>query len=193
MRRFTPALLIPFMTLLASPALAHTGHGTDGFTAGLSHPFNGLDHMLAMVGVGLWAAQLGGRNLWLVPSAFVGTMVLGAALALYGIALPQVELGIAGSVLVIGLLIGLGTRAPTGLAAAIVALLALFHGYAHGSELPAAASAAGYAIGFVVATSLLHLAGLALGFAIQTWAKPAFGRALGILTALMGGALVLGL
>lgn len=193
MRRFTPALLIPFVTLLASPAVAHTGHGADGFAAGLLHPFNGLDHLLAMIGIGLWALQLGGRNFWLVPLAFVATMVLGAALALAGFPLPQVELGIAGSVLVIGLLIGLGTQAPAGLAVAVAALLAIFHGYAHGSELPVAASAMGYAIGFVLATSVLHGTGLALGIVLRAWARPTAARGLGLLTALFGGVLVLSL
>nr|WP_298682694.1 HupE/UreJ family protein [uncultured Dongia sp.] len=187
------ALTLPALTLLATPAFAHTGLHGFGFAAGLSHPFSGLDHMLVMAGIGIWAAQLGGRNLWLVPVAFVGTMLLGAGLALVGSPLPQVELGIAGSVIAIGLLISLGTKLPSAAASALVALMALFHGHAHGTELPAMASAWGYAAGFVLSTAMLHVIGLGLGFVTFKYTRPAVLKIVGLLTMMAGGAMVAGL
>jgi len=149
----------------AMPASAHVGAGSvDTLSHGFLHPFNGLDHILAMVAVGLYAANLGGRALWLVPSAFIGTMIVGGLLGYYGWPLPMVEAGIALSVIVMGMAIALGVRLPTIAAMALVGVFALFHGHAHGNEgaglgitfLP-------YAVGFVAATGLLHLAGIALG------------------------------
>ncbi|MDY0872439.1 HupE/UreJ family protein [Dongia rigui] len=183
---------IAALTLMATPAFAHTGFHASGFVAGLSHPFNGLDHVLVMAGIGIWAIQLGGRNLWLVPLAFVATMVLGAGLALMNFPLPEVELGIAGSVVVIGMLVGFGARLPAGTAAALIALMALFHGHAHGTELPAMASVWGYAAGFVLSTAMLHAIGLGLGLAVFRLARPAVLRAAGVLTALAGLAMVSG-
>ncbi len=159
-RTLTPILLC----LYAGAASAHTGHhAATGFTSGLTHPLSGLDHLLAMIAIGLWAAQQGGRTLWAVPSAFVGTMILGGALALTGLALPHVETGIAASVLVLGLLVATRQRWHVGGGMAIAALFALFHGYAHGLEMPQAASPALYAVGFVLATATLHAVGIAAG------------------------------
>jgi urease accessory protein len=187
--RFAAAAVL---ALFATPAFAHTGFHADGFAVGLSHPFSGLDHMLVMAGVGIWAAQLGGRHLWLVPLAFVATMVLGAGLALISFPLPEVELGIAGSVIAIGALAGLGARMPTGAATAIAGLMALFHGHAHGTELPALASAWGYAAGFVLSTAVLNAIGLCLGFAVFRVTKPAILGAAGIVTAVIGLGMVSG-
>jgi len=160
------------LCLFAGSASAHTGnHLVTGFTSGLSHPLLGLDHLLAMLAIGLWAAQQGGRALWAVPAAFVGAMILGGGLAWSGLALPQVETGIAASVLVLGLLIA--TRRQWGVPAGVMiaAGFALFHGYAHGLEMPQAASPAHYALGFVLATAFLHGVGIAGGllgrYAIQ--------------------------
>ncbi|MBK8160185.1 MAG: HupE/UreJ family protein [Rhodospirillaceae bacterium] len=178
---------------LATPAFAHTGHHAAGFAAGLAHPFSGLDHLLAMAGIGVWAAQLGGHNRWRVPLAFVGTMLLGAGLALVGFPLPQVGLGIAGSVIAIGLLVGLGTKLPNAAAIALAALVALFHGHAHGTELPTMASAWNYGMGFVLATSLLHMAGLGLGHIAFRTARPVLLKLAGLATALAGGVLVAGI
>lgn len=180
------------LTFLATPAFAHTGFHAAGFVAGLTHPFSGLDHLLAMAGIGVWAAQLGGRNLWRVPMAFVATMLLGALLALIAVPLPQVELGIAGSVLAIGLLVGFGAQMPSAAAASLVALMALFHGHAHGSALPEMASAWSYAAGFVLSTSLLHVVGLGLGQLAFHHARPVHLKFAGLATALAGGALVAG-
>lgn len=192
MRQILSAFILVAASLAATPAFAHSGHGTSSLAAGLAHPFNGLDHLLAMIGVGLWAMQLGGRNLWAVPLAFVATMAVGACGSLLGLPLPQVELGIAGSVVAIGLLVGFGAKLPSGMAAALVALFAFFHGHAHGSELPEAASALGYGLGFVISTTLLHGIGLSLGFVPGRWAKPGLARSAGFVSAALGGAWLAG-
>ncbi|GAB4510387.1 MAG: HupE/UreJ family protein [Sulfuricaulis sp.] len=149
---------------LAGTAQAHTfgAHGA-GFSAGLAHPFIGLDHLLAMVAVGVWAAQLGGRAIWRVPLAFMAMMALGSALALGGVLLPAVETGIASSVLVLGLLIAVAARFPLVASMLLVSVFALFHGHAHGQELPQAASVLLYSLGFLLATGLLHATGAGLG------------------------------
>lgn len=151
------------LCLLAGTASAHTGdHATaTGFSGGLAHPLSGLDHVLAMLAIGLWAAQQGGRALWAIPAAFVGAMALGGGLALSGLSLPQVETGIAASVLVLGLLIAIRRQWAVTAGMAIAAAFALFHGYAHGLEMPQAASPALYALGFVLATAFLHGTGIA--------------------------------
>ena len=149
---------------LAPAAHAHTfGAQGAGFAAGLSHPFVGLDHLLAMLAVGLWAAQLGGRAMLRVPLAFMTLMALGCALALGGLPLPAVETGIAVSVLVLGLLIALAARFPLAAGMLLAGAFALFHGHAHGQELPQAASAFLYSTGFLLATGVLHAAGAGLG------------------------------
>lgn len=156
------------MTSVAGTAHAHVlGAPGTGFTDGFAHPFGGVDHVLAMLAVGLWAAQLGGRARWQVPLAFVGMMTLGGALGFAGVPMPSVELGIAGSLLILGALVATAIRLPVVLGAALVGFFALFHGHAHGTEMPATASAGLYALGFVLATSLLHGAGLAAGLRVK--------------------------
>src|SRR5688572_478362 len=179
---------------LTAPALAHTGVGahSHGFAAGFLHPLMGLDHLLAMIGVGVWAAQLSKRATWLVPAAFVAVMIAGAGLALSGIAMPMVEFGIAGSVLVIGALIAFGTRLPVGLAMGLVGLFALFHGHAHGTELPGFAHPAAYGAGFVAATALLHVAGVGIALAVRKHAAKLPFRIAGAMMATVGGGLLLG-
>lgn len=147
------------------PASAHVGAGSvDTFSRGFLHPLSGLDHILAMVAVGLYAANLGGRALWLVPSAFVGTMIVGGLLGYYGWSLPMVEAGIGLSVVVMGMAIALGVRLPTIAAMTLVGTFALFHGHAHGNEGAGLGIAfLPYAAGFIVATAFLHLSGIALG------------------------------
>jgi urease accessory protein len=148
--------------LFAGPASAHTGdHAVTGFMSGLAHPLLGLDHLFAMIAIGLWAAQQGGRALWAVPAAFAGAMVLGGGLAWSGVALPQVEAAIALSVLVMGLLIATRRQWAVTAGMALAASFALFHGYAHGLEMPLAASPALYGLGFVLATLGLHGLGIA--------------------------------
>lgn len=155
--------LVVIASALAGPALAHTGVGAvHGFGAGLMHPLFGVDHVLAMVAVGLWAGLTGGRARFAYPLAFVGMMVLSGLWGMSGAALPGVEIGIAVSVVVLGLAIALKATPPLAAGAAACAIFAIFHGHAHGAELPQGASGLGYALGFVVATASLHGAGLGL-------------------------------
>jgi urease accessory protein len=175
---------------MAAPALAHTGaSATHDLARGFLHPLGGLDHMLAMVAVGLYAAQLGGRGLWLLPAAFVGTMVVGGIMGYAGVPLPMVERTIALSVIAMGAVIALGMRLPAAAATVLVAAFALAHGHAHGSEGGALGSFLPYAAGFVTATLLLHAAGIAAGLALdRLGALPAtvLRRAAGIAGAVAG-------
>ena len=160
-------MLIAFLAALAlaaAPARAHgvSSHG-GGFVAGLLHPISGLDHVVAMVAVGLWGAVLGPPALWLRPVAFPIVMALGGCLGLLGVAIPGVEIGIALSGMVLGLLVLFEIRPPLVPAAAIVSAFALFHGHAHGTELPANGNPFLYSLAFVIATGLLHLLGILLG------------------------------
>ena len=149
-------------------ALAHTGAGqTTGFMYGFGHPIGGADHMLAMVAVGLWAAQIGGRALWIVPGTFVGVMLIGGILGFTGIPVPFVEEGILVSILILGILIVGAFKLPLAYSSMIVGLFAVFHGHAHGAEMPETLSAAWYAVGFALATAMLHLAGMGLGILMQ--------------------------
>lgn len=179
---------------LTSPAFAHTGIGAhgNGFMAGFLHPLLGLDHELAMLGVGVWAVQLGKRAIWLVPVSFVTVMIVGAVLGIIGAPLPMVEFGIAGSVLVIGALIAFGARMPVALAMSLVGAFALFHGHAHGTVLPGFAHPAAYGAGFVAATSLLHVAGLGIAWLVRRHAAQLPFRVAGAMMAAVGGGLLLG-
>ena len=180
-------------TLTPTIAFAHTGVGpTVGFSHGFLHPITGLDHVLAMVMVGMFAAQLGGRAVWLVPAAFVTVMAVGGALGVAGYPLPFVEIGIALSVVTLGALVAFGVRLPTAVAMAVVALFAIFHGHAHGSEMPETAAGLTYGLGFVVATALLHAAGIGLGL-VAGRTRTVVVRAAGGLAAVAGVALLTGL
>jgi urease accessory protein len=149
---------------LTGMALAHPGHGNaSSLTHGFSHPLGGLDHVLAMVAVGLYAALLGGRALWLVPATFVTMMALGGAGGAAGYTLPYTEIAIAFSVVALGLAVALRLSLPTAAAMALAGAFAIFHGYAHGAQMPQDASGAAYAAGFMLATALLHGAGIAIG------------------------------
>jgi urease accessory protein len=153
--------------LLPTAALAHTGIGAaGGFALGFWHPIGGLDHVLAMMAVGALAVRLGGRALWLVPAAFVAMMAVGGFAGMAGLQLPFVETGIALSVVVLGLAVAPQWKLPVAAASALVGLFAIFHGHAHGSEMPVDASGIAYAVGFVLATAALHVAGIGLGVAV---------------------------
>jgi urease accessory protein len=148
----------------STAALAHVGdHSHMSFTEGMLHPFSGLDHVLAMVAVGLWASQLGGRALWLLPLTFPAVMAVGAGLGLSGVTLPWVEIGIAGSVMVLGAVVALALRPSLAISIPLIGAFALLHGYTHGIELPASASALSYGAGFIAATLVLHAVGIATG------------------------------
>jgi urease accessory protein len=166
-----------FVLLLAWPgiALAHAqGVESAGFVTGFRHPISGLDHVLAMVAVGLWGAQLGAPAIWLLPVAFPMVMAFGGMLGLLGVPLPGVEYGIDASGILLGAAVTLEMRPPLALAAAMVGVFAIFHGHAHGTELPAGQSGLLYSLGFVVATGCLHAAGIAIG-TVHRWA---WGRTL---------------
>ena len=192
-----------FATALAAAALsptlalAHTeGGDAHGFVHGFMHPLTGLDHILAMATVGILAWQLGGRAIWAVPAAFVSVMALGGAVGVMGIEIPFVELGIALSVAVLGAAVALRIKAPLALAVGLVGFFAIFHGYAHGAEIPENAGGLEYGIGFMIGTTLLHIAGLGLGLAIAR-ITDAHGRdwtrAVGALVCLIGVGLVTGM
>jgi len=187
MRRLTIAAALVLAG--GGPAFAHLDPAEHGsFMAGLTHPLSGADHVLAMVTVGVWAALIGGRAVWLVPTAFVVAMLGGFAAALAGVSLPFVEPVILASIVVLGLLAAIALTVPAPVGMAIVGFFALFHGYAHGAEL-GTAGAAGYATGFAVSTALLHAAGLLLCVALVT----TFGTRTGsIASRVAGGATALG-
>lgn len=179
---------------LTGSAFAHTGHGdASGFTHGFMHPVGGLDHVLAMVAIGLYAALLGKRALWLVPAAFVAVMALGAAAGVAGYPLPYVEIGIALSVVMLGLAVALRINLPSLAAMALVSSFAIFHGHAHGTEMPQNLSGYEYAAGFLLATALLHCAGIVLGLLVGRLSETSgrrFAQATGGAIALAGLALL---
>jgi urease accessory protein len=188
--RIPKRFLTTFFLLAASgTAFAHPGHDVSGLAAGLMHPFTGLDHLLAMVAVGLWAAQSGGRKIWLLPAAFMTMLVAGAGLAMLWQALPLVEAGIATSVLALGLIVALSAQLPVTLSIAITALFGLLHGYAHGLELPESAGPGTFALGFLIATATLHLSGIAIGIAANRY-HAQLSRLLGGTIALAGAYLL---
>ena len=160
---------------LISPALAHSGHA-GGLAAGLAHPFTGLDHMLAMVAVGLWASQLGRPAIWLLPLVFPVTMAAGAVLGANGVAMPWVEIGILASVVTLGAAVAFRLRPSLAASAVLIGAFAVLHGHAHGHEIPAAASPLLYGLGFVAATVALHGIGLGIGTLTQ---RPLLMRAAG--------------
>lgn len=183
-RMFALVFSICFLGLV--PAFAHTGAGsTVGFWHGAEHPISGLDHILAMVTVGLWAAQLRGRALWGIPLAFVGAMALGGALGMMGVAVPFVEGGIVLSVLLLGFFVATSLRLPLPLSAVIVGIFAIFHGNAHGLEMPETASGLLYGAGFIISTAVLHMVGIGLGVGMQRLLRAPAVR-------LVGGAVALG-
>jgi urease accessory protein len=179
-RSIFPGILLGALVL--PMAEAHTfGAQGSGLAEGFVHPFMGLDHLLAMIAVGLWAAQLGGRATWLTPAAFVAVMAGAALLGSLGMEWPVLEPAVASSVLVLGLLVACAARPSTAVSALLVALFALFHGYAHGLELPEADSAALYGAGFILATACLHGIGVALGFLTGRYASRIGGAAIAVM------------
>jgi urease accessory protein len=181
--RLTPLLLL----LGAGPAWAHEAQGVaGGFASGFLHPIAGPDHVIAMVAVGLWGAFLGRPAVWLLPVVFPLVMAFGGALGVLGVPLPAVEVGIAASAIVLGAMVALALKPPLWVAAAIVGAFAIFHGHAHGTELPEAASPLAYSLGFVIATGLLHAAGIGISF-VTRWSRGVpLVRACGAAIALLG-------
>ncbi len=156
------------LMLLSSAALAHSEAGVaGGLVSGFLHPIFGIDHLVAMVAVGLWGAQLGRPAIWVLPITFPLVMAVGALLGVAGFPLPLIEVGVSASAIVLGAVVMLALRPPLPVAAVIVAAFAIWHGFAHGVELPAAVNPLAYGIGFVIATGLLHLAGILLGVLVR--------------------------
>lgn len=167
MRQKSTAQLLSMLILLGASgaASAHSGHGASGFFTGLAHPFSGMDHLLAMLAVGLWAGQNGGRKAWLLPAFFMTMLAAGAGAALIYASLPLVEPGIAASLLALGFIIARPLRLSMPVSIGMAALFGLLHGYAHGAEMPGAIAPAAYALGFLASSAALHLAGIMLGAA----------------------------
>jgi urease accessory protein len=174
------------LAMVASPALAHSGSVSGGLIGGLAHPLFGLDHVVAMVAVGLWGAFLGLPAMFVLPVVFPLVMAGGGFLGILGVPLPGVEIGIAVSAAVLGMMVALAARPPLWVAGAIVGAFAIFHGHAHGVELPPGADALAFSAGFVVATGLLHLCGIAFGL-LARWPQGRIAvRAAGGLIAIAG-------
>ncbi|HHI77134.1 MAG TPA: HupE/UreJ family protein [Gammaproteobacteria bacterium] len=188
-------LIASALLLLAwQAAEAHVGGNSlaGGFSAGLMHPVLGLDHVVAMVAVGLWGAFLGQPAIWVLPVVFPLVMTVGGVLGILGVPLPATETGIALSAIVLGLMVAFAVRPPLALAALMVGFFAIFHGYAHGAELPASASPLTFSLGFVVSTGLLHLAGIALGLLTRWHAGRRLVQAGGGVIAAIGVAFLVG-
>lgn len=195
MIRLASLAALALAAALAGPALAHTDHGggaAGGFVSGLTHPLFGWDHVAAMVAVGLWGAFLGRPAIWLLPIVFPMAMALAAAAGIAGLPLPGVEAGIAASAVVLGLLIAFAVRPPLWVAGVVVGAFAIFHGHAHGTELPDAANPFAYAVGFVLSTGLLHAAGIALGLLVALPRGELAIRGGGGLISLAGAGFLLG-
>ena len=181
------ALVAAAVALVTSPLLAHSETGqAAGFLSGLHHPISGLDHVVAMVAVGLWGAQLGAPAIWVLPVTFPMVMAFGGMLGLLGVPVPLPEVGVALSGVLLGAMVLLEARPPLGWAAVLVAFFAVFHGYAHGVELPEGQSGLFYSFGFVVSTGSLHAAGIAIGLVHRWPVGQRVLRALGGLVALVG-------
>lgn len=181
------SLVLAVMAVAVSPVLAHEGEGVGGgLVTGFLHPILGWDHVAAMVAVGLWGAFLGRPAIWQLPVIFPLVMVFGGILGIAGVAVPEVETGIAASALVLGVLVMLAVRPPLWIAWIVVGVFAIFHGHAHGTELPGATSAIAYSIGFVVGTGLMHMIGIGFGVLAKWPAGRIAVRAGGAVIALAG-------
>jgi urease accessory protein len=192
MPKLPASLVLAALLLVSGPAAAHTEAGVPGgLLNGFLHPLTGLDHLVAMVAVGLWGAQLGKPGIWVLPICFPAVMALGGVLGILGIPLPATEIVVALSALVLGFAVAMALRVPFWAAAAVVAVFAVFHGYAHGAEMPGAANALAYGVGFVVATGTLHAAGILIGVLIRWPTGAQAVRALGAAIAGLGGVFLL--
>jgi urease accessory protein len=189
-KSFASRLAIIAAAASIEPGIAHAHiieSGAGGLGSGFAHPLTGPDHFLAMFAVGLWGAQIGGRPVWTLPVTFPLIMVIGGIIGILGIPLPGTEIGIAVSIIALGLAIALDWRPPEWVALLLISVFAICHGYAHGTELPATADPADFAIGFVIATGMIHIFGIVVGLALQ---KPLDGRlcrGLGAIVAVAGG------
>ena len=191
--KFVTPLAAVLTIFFASVAQAHTGEGINtGFASGFWHPIYGWDHVVAMVAVGLWGAFLGAPSIWILPVVFPLVMAFGGSLGVLGVPLPMIETGIALSGVVLGLLIFFAVKAPIWVAAIVVGFFAIFHGHAHGTELPDAFSPYGYAVGFVIATGLLHAVGIVFGALTRSEIGRLAAQGAGGVIALVGAAFLFG-
>lgn len=194
MSRLSQVTLLSLATLLlAFPAWSHSGGNMSGFQSGLLHPISGFDHVVAMVAVGLWGGILGKPALWLLPVAFPIAMAVAGAAGAAGILLPGIEAGIALSGIILGLMVLFAVRPPLWVAAVVVGFFAVFHGHAHGTELPETADPITYSVGFVIATGVLHLLGVAIGMSWKWRPGQFIVRACGGAIALAGTAFLTGI
>jgi urease accessory protein len=180
-------------TAATAPAIAHTAGVVGGFLGGVAHPLFGLDHIVAMVAVGLWGVFLGAPAIWLLPIVFPLVMAFGGVLGIVGMPLPAVEIGIATSAIVLGLMVAASARPPLWIAAILVGAFAIFHGHAHGVELPPGADAVAFSAGFVIATGLLHLTGIAFGLLARWPVGRIAVRTAGVAIATVGIVLLAGM
>jgi urease accessory protein len=188
--RVLPALLLVALLPASASAHAEGGGAGAGFLTGFLHPLGGIDHLLAMLAVGMWGAQLGNPSIWVLPVAFPMVMALGGVAGVAGIPLPGVEFAIALSVIALGSMIASNRRPPLWVAAILVGFFAVFHGHAHGTELPGQTGAVAYSAGFVMATGMIHLTGIGLGFVIKLPHGITVLRAGGAVIAVIGLVLV---
>ncbi len=186
MKLSRPATLFLVLMLYATAASAHQGGTAGGFFSGFMHPVLGWDHVVAMVAVGLWGAFLGSPAIWVLPVVFPMVMAFGGALGVLGVPIPSVEIGIALSAIVLGAMVALAARPPIWIAAVIVGAFAVFHGHAHGTELPASANPLAFSLGFVISTGLLHISGIAFGLLVRWPAGRVAVRAVGAGIAMAG-------
>ena len=192
MRALRTAFATALFAVVAAPAYAHVGVGeTTSFAAGFGHPLSGLDHITVMIAVGLWAALKGGKALWVWPASFVGVMLVGGGLGMAGVALPFVEPAILASVVALGLMVALAVDLPIWIGAVIIGGFALFHGHAHGMEVPESASGLDYIAGFALATAALHAVGVAAGAGLGTRSR-IIARAGGVVCAVFGLGMIAG-
>ena len=192
MSKLPAFLVLASLFFVSGPAAAHTEAGVPGrLLSGFFHPLNGLDHLVAMVAVGLWGAQLGKPGIWVLPICFPTVMALGGVLGILGVPLPGTEIVVALSALMLGFAVALALRVPFWAAAVVVGVFAIFHGYAHGSEMPGASDALAYGLGFVTATGMLHAAGILIGTLVRWPIGAQAVRALGAAIAGLGGVFLL--
>lgn len=196
-RKLIPSLLLAILlSLIPGVVYAHDGSVLPfgGFLSGLVHPVLGYDHLLAMLSVGILSAQIGGRAIWTVPATFVSVMALGGALGFIDIGLPSTELGIAASLVILGSIIAAERKLPILLAMVGVGFFAVFHGYAHGAEMPQTAEPAAYASGFLTGTALIHIAGVIIGDIAKHYQRgPTLLRIGGSLIAIAGVLFIFGI
>ena len=193
-RNFLLITIAVLFVSYASTVSAHESTGiAGGFISGFLHPIFGWDHVVAMVAVGLWGAFLGSPAIWILPVVFPLVMALSGALGVVGVPIPAVETGIAASAVVLGIMVALAVRPPTWVAAIIVGIFAVFHGHAHGTELPNASNPLAYSVGFVLSTGLLHLSGIAFGLLVRWPAGKIAVQASGGLIALAGVGFLFGI